>query len=193
MGSDLNEGVKIGIGLVIIIFVVTVVLGLLMLVKNLTNSSASQLEGGLNQILNTTYDDYDQQIVSGTKVTSAVKLFQGESIGIVIVTGLCQESTNAKGGYCYGLVIDGYDENGDATNQSYVASSIGGTSSPLTRDSSGTYWIGAPGKTFNLNTKPMTVSGSAQYVRDNGKYLAELIKDTTGTIIGICFTQQNAG
>jgi hypothetical protein len=36
----------------------------------------------------------------------------------------------------------------------------------------------------------MTVSGSAQYVRDNGKYLAELIKDSTGTIIGISFTQQ---
>ena len=44
--------------------------------------------------------------------------------------------------------------------------------------------------TYNLNIKPMTVSGSAQFVRDNGKYLAELIKDTTGTIIGICFTQQ---
>ena len=37
----------------------------------------------------------------------------------------------------------------------------------------------------------MTVSGSAQYVRDNGKYLAELIKDSTGTIVGISFTQQS--
>ena len=193
MGSDLNEGVKIGIGLVIIIFVVSVVLGLLMIVKNLTNSSASQLESGLNQILNTTYDDYDQQIVSGTKVTSAVKLFQGESIGIIVITGLCQESTDAQGGYCYGLVINGYENVGSSTEMAYVAKTIGTSTSALQRDSTGTYWIGAPGSTFNLNTKPMSVSGSAQYVRDNGKYLAELVKDTTGTIIGIVFTQQATG
>lgn len=87
MGDDLSTGAKIGIGLVILCFLIAIVLSLLMVVKNITNSGANQLESGLGQMMATTYDDYDQKIVTGTKVTSAIKLFSGEPIGIVVVTG----------------------------------------------------------------------------------------------------------
>ena len=83
MGDDLSTGAKIGIGLVILCFLIAIVLSLLMVVKNITNSGANQLESGLGQMMATTYDDYDQKIVTGTKVTSAIKLFSGEPIGIV--------------------------------------------------------------------------------------------------------------
>lgn len=187
MGDDLSTGAKIGIGLVILCFLIAIVLSLLMVVKNITNSGANQLESGLGQMMATTYDDYDQKIVTGTKVTSAIKLFSGEPIGIVVVTGLSiEEGTN--GGYCYGALLDGYEQGGSQGNYYYK------NSTALTREEGDTFYTANPVTpvTYNLNTKPMTVSGSAQFVRDNGKYLAELIKDSTGTIIGIAFTQQTA-
>ena len=185
MGDDLSTGAKIGIGLVILCFLIAIVLSLLMVVKNITNSGANQLESGLGQMMATTYDDYDQKIVTGTKVTSAVKLFNGEPIGIVVVTGLCQ-SNNVNGGYCYGALLQGYTKTGSAGNESYKSSTA------LTRNTGDTFFTTAPVTpvSYNLNTKPMSVSGSEQYVRDNGKFLAKLIKDSTGTIIGISFTQQ---
>lgn len=185
MGDDLSTGAKIGIGLVILCFLIAIVLSLLMVVKNITNSGANQLESGLGQMMATTYDDYDQKIVTGTKVNSAIKLFSGEAIGIVVVTGLCLDQ-GTNGGYCYGALLDGYSQEGTNGNYSYK------NSSALTRNTGDTFFTEAPKTpiTYNLNTKPMTVSGSSQYVRDNGKFLAELIKDTTGTIVGIAFTQQ---
>lgn len=185
MGDDLSTGAKIGIGLVILCFLIAIVLSLLMVVKNITNSGANQLESGLGQMMATTYDDYDQKIVTGTKVTSAIKLFSGEPIGIVVVTGLCLDNS-VNGGYCYGALLEGYNQEGSNGNFSYKSSSA------LTRNAGDTFFTMTPKSpiVYNLNTKPMTVSGSAQYVRDNGKYLAELIKDSTGTIIGISFTQQ---
>lgn len=185
MGDDLSTGAKIGIGLVILCFLIAIVLSLLMVVKNITNSGANQLESGLGQMMATTYDDYDQKVVTGTKVTSAIKLFAGEPVGIVVITGLCQEK-GTNGGYCYGALIDGYTKEGSDGNVSYKSSTA------PKRDPGNTYFTMSPVSpvSYNLNTKPLTVSGSQQFVRDNGKFLAELIKDPTGTIIGICFTQQ---
>ena len=152
MGDDLSTGAKIGIGLVILCFLIAIVLSLLMVVKNITNSGANQLESGLGQMMATTYDDYDQKIVTG-----------------------------------YGALLEGYQQEGQNGNYSYKSSTA------LTRNTGDTFFTASPVTpvTYNLNTKPMTVSGSAQYVRDNGKYLAELIKDSTGTIVGISFTQQS--
>lgn len=186
MGDDLSTGAKIGIGLVILCFLIAIVLSLLMVAKNITNSGANQLESGLGQMMATTYDDYDQKVVTGTKVTSAIKLFSGEPVGIVVITGLCKDN-NINGGYCYGALIQGYTQEGTNGNISYK------NSTAPTRNTGDTFFTASPVSPvqYNLNTKPLSVSGSAQYVRDNGKFLAELIKDSTGTIIGICFTQQS--
>ena len=93
-----------------------------------------------------------------------------------------------KCSYCYGALIDGYTSSGDATNLSYKRTTA---LNRLTGDTFFTEVPQAPIK-YNTNTKPISVSGGAQFVRDNGKFLAELVKDGTGTIIGISFTQQSA-
>lgn len=187
MGDDLSTGAKIGIGLVILCFLIAIVLSLLMVVKNITNSGASQLESGLGQMLSTTYDDYDQTIVTGTKVNSAVKLFSGEAVAIVVTTGKGANDEGKLGGYCYGALLDGYTNiSSDTSNPLYASTTA------LTRNSGDSFFTATQASplTYNLNTKPMGVSGSAPFVRDNAKFLAELIKDDTGTIIGISFTQQ---
>lgn len=185
MGDDLSSGAKLGIGLAILCFLVIIVISLLTVVRNLTNSGASQFEAGANQLMASTYDDYDQKVVSGTKVNSALKLFSSDAVAIVVTTGKCVEN-NTLGGYCYGALLEGYTADGNAANTSYKRATA------LTRNTGDTFFTETQKSplTYNTNTKPTTVSGTEQFIRDNGKFLAELIKDGTGTIIGISFTQQ---
>lgn len=193
MGDDLSTGAKIGIGLVILCFLIAIVLALLMVVKNITNSGANQMESGLNQMMQTTYDDYDQKIVTGTKVSSAVKLFQGENMAIVVNSKF--QGSNSI--YQYGLKLDGFTDKtklDDDTNNAYgsvrTIDNDTGTNFKL-RDDKVSYGA-APEQpaAFNLNTRPMDASGFPTYVRSNAKYMSYLIKDETDTIIGIYFILQ---
>lgn len=195
MGDDLSTGAKIGIGLVILCFLIAIVLSLLMVVKNITNSGANQMEGGLNQMMQTTYTDYDQKIVSGTKVKSAVKLFEGENIAIVV-------NTHYEGDegyiYQYGLQLDGFSDKAQMSNDEENAY---GAVRYIQNDTGANFKLREDGVTygavpespaqFHLNTRPMDASGLPTYVRANAKYMAYLIKDSTETIIGIYFDQQD--
>lgn len=184
MGEDLSTGAKIGIVLIILCFLIGIVLALLMVVKNITNSGASSMEAGLDQMNKSQYDDYDQKIVTGTKVTSAIKLFEGQPIGIVVISKQA-DSNSIKGGYCYGQLLENYSQ---ATENDEV---VYKNSTALTMQTGDSFYTAKPqsGK-WNLNTKPLTISGSNMFVRTNAKFMAELIKDSSGTNIGICFTQQ---
>lgn len=219
MGDDLSTGAKIGIGLVILCFLIAIVLALLMVVKNITNSGAGQMESGLNQMMQTTYDDYDQKVVTGTKITSAVKLFQSENMAIVVESGLCQKYN--KGPRIYGMLLKGNQTVASTdptkgvtkahstdypiyempiasaggtypTNRSDLKLGGSTTETQLCMDTdTSTYWVGTPTNPvqFNMNTKPMELSGDNSYVRSNGKYMSMLIRDDSGTIIGIYFMQ----
>lgn len=200
MGDDLSTGAKIGIGLVILCFLIAIVLSLLMVVKNITNSGANQMEGGLNQMMSTTYDDYDQKIVTGTKVKAAIKLFASEPIGIVIDSGYNGKSEFGQHVYNYGRLLDtvgGKDVADNATN--FPGDNGGKTWGDLykvqnidesTKFNSDGVSIKGEARTtsdFNLNSRPIGASGKDTYVRDNGKYNSFLIKDSTDTIVGIYF------
>ena len=184
MGEDLSTGAKIGIVLIILCFLIGIVLALLMVVKNITNSGASSMEAGLDQMSKSTYDDYDQKIVTGTKVPSAIKLFEGQPIGIVVISK--QAAANSvNGGYCYGQVLSGYSKTTEDGEDVYK------NSTALTMNTGDSFFTTSPQSgVWNLNTKPLTISGSNMFVRTNAKFMAELIKDSSGTNIGICFTQQ---
>lgn len=200
MGDDLSTGAKIGIGLVILCFLIAIVLSLLMVVKNITNSGANQMEGGLNQMMSTTYDDYDQKIVTGTKVKSAIKLFASEPIGIVIDSGYNGKSEFGQHVYNYGRLLDKVGEQTVPTTPSNFSGDTGGktwgdlykipTISETAKFNTDGVSIKGEARTtsdFNLNSRPISASGKDTYVRDNGKYNSFLIKDSTDTIIGIYF------
>lgn len=204
MGDDLSTGAKIGIGLVILCFLIAIVLSLLMVVKNITNSGANQMEGGLNQMMSTTYDDYDQKIITGSKVKAAMKLFSGEQIAIVIDTRYGGSTGSDPAGthvFNYGLLLDevcNSDVDGTAT---YLAGDTNGTTygdiykvqtvTETNKFNGDGVSIQATTRTgaaaFNLNTRPVDASGTETYVRDNAKYQSYLIKDSTNSIVGIYF------
>ena len=194
MGEDLSASAKIGITLIILVSLLAIVLSLMSMMKNITNQGAASLQSGLDQLLETRFDDYDQQLLSGTQVKSAVKLFEGQSIGVVVVTKACQQSgATAAGGYCYGAVLSGYTSSatsldGDVYKMTTAITDMKGRGDTFyTLDLAVDTNSGA--LTYNMNTRPMDRTGADTFVRTSAKYMAELIKDSTGTTVGICFTQ----
>lgn len=193
MGEDISSGAKLGIILIILCSLLAIVLSLLLMMKNITNSGSATLQSGLDQMLSSRFDDYDQRVVSGTQVSAAVKLFEGQSVGIVVVTGACQNSgATARGGYNYGAVLDSHKTATETNNDgaAYICST---DMSNYKTDGNTYYTIDLALKDgavfYNMNIKPMSRTGSEPFVRDSAKFMAELIKDTTGTTVGICFTQ----
>lgn len=219
MGEDLSTGAKIGITLIILCSLIAIVFSLLTMMKNITNSGASQLQGSLDQMLLTQFDDYNQKTVSGTQVVSSIKVFEGQDVAIVVRPALATKGEKAiSGGYNYGSLLQGYyKENPDtlagygkyytATNtvtiptgaENETACPTYGDSSSfdqgLFMHSSQTYYVGAfadAGTVLvprNDNSRPLAASGKPSYVRSSAKYRAMLIKDASDAIIGVCFTE----
>lgn len=194
--EDISTGAKIGIGLVVLCFLVTITLSLLMIVKNITNSGSSTLQSGLDQMLQTQFDDYDQTVKTGTEVNSAVKLFNGQAVAILVRTKACQESEEGLWAYNYGALLEksakAEYEVGEESIETYGLQNA----TPLTRlrttDSYYTMNLAGNGGgiKFNLNVRPTSITGGQAFVRSSAKFIAELIKDNTGTTVGIVFTQQ---
>lgn len=208
MGEDLSTGAKIGITLIVLCSLIAIVFSLLTMMKNITNAGSSQLQGSLDQMLLTQFDDYNQKTVTGTQVVSSLKVFEGQDVAIVIRPGLAKKNTACIGGYNYGARLKGYKAstmNGYGTiyvstqdvslptgAYTYDAAKL---DTGIVLHSSQTYYVGAYEDTTaellqrNDNTRPTNATGKASFVRSSAKYRAMLIKDESDAIIGICFTE----
>ena len=70
MGSDISEGAKVGIILIILCALIAIVFSLLTMMKNITSSGSQSLQNGLDQLGDSEFQAYDQKVVSGTDVTA---------------------------------------------------------------------------------------------------------------------------
>lgn len=213
MGTDISEGAKVGIILIILCALIAIVFSLLTMMKNITASGSQSLQNGLDQLSDSEFQNYDQKNVSGTDVAAAVKIFEGRPVSFVVYTSADQKGSGGKG-HIYGAFL-GNDNNKFGTEGNNGGSNAGKTFEiPITvggtDPGTGTYtgqgitkydgdsfytstlYTDASGSVqYNMNVRPMSVTGKRTYVRSSAKFLAELIKDPTGTKIGACFTQMN--
>lgn len=200
MGEDISSGAKIGIILIILCALIAIVFALLTMMKNVTNTGSTQLQSGLDQMLSSQFQDYDQKIITGTQLISAMAIFDGQPITFVVHTSLSMSNAATANGYNYGVRIKTGATLGTYDQKTTEGSNAGGKTqvlkNKLLRPVGSSAYQAALDVTdgvysYNLNTKPMTTSGTDTYIRGSGKFLAELIDDPTGEHIGICFTQQN--
>lgn len=212
MGTDISEGAKVGIILIILCALIAIVFSLLTMMKNITSSGSQSLQNGLDQLGDSEFQAYDQKVVSGTDVAAAIKIFEGRPVAFVINTTADQKSTD-KTAHLYGAKLTVTGGNGDGETGEHAGTNAGkyysvkvdtadtgGSEAPtdaVTKYSGNSYWTAALFTNdagvveYNMNTKPISVTGKRTYVRSSAKFLAELIKDPTGTKIGVMFTQQN--
>ena len=209
------------LGIVLLILVALIVLALTVgnVGKKLASSGIQQVQNGANQFLDSQFDSYDQQKVSGQDVITALKVFQDQDKAVVVLTqGEIKMQSSA---YDAGTVYNALNYNAVLTSGANPAPNAAQTSASagnvvevriqgqdnaqepgsindgaiLTKYAGNSYYTGAL-KTdnngnivYNLNTKPISISGKPSNIRQSAKFQAELIKDTSGTKIGIAFTQ----
>ncbi len=184
MEGELGSGARIAIALIVVGVIIGIVFVILGFTRGATNQGVGTVQNAMDQMQTSTFDDYDQQIISGTQVLSAIKLFEGRPIGIVVVTTL---SKGAGYGINYGALFGNTDSNKKLTIGTGGYLQKAGTNSFYTKNintsDNGTM-------TYNMDVLPAKKSGTEAYIRPTAKFLGELVKDTSGTITGICFTQQ---
>lgn len=206
MGTDISEGAKIGIILIILCSLIAIVFSLLTMMKNITSSGSQSLQNGLDNLTDSEFQSYDQKNVTGTDVKAAIKIFEGREIGFVVYT-LGSQKGGAKA-QMYGAILNS-DQSEGTTGGSNAGKTLDCTvkvdpsadeaftdSMAITKFKNNTYYTSAlkndattGGVAYNTNIRPMEAVGTEAYVRDTGRFRAELIKDTSGTKIGVVFTQ----
>lgn len=192
MEGELGSGARIAIALIVIGVIISVIFVILGFTRGTTNQGITTVQNSMDSMSLAQFDDYDQKILSGTQVISAIKLFEGRPVASVVRTRAKMGSTSTdplgdETGHNYGAILTGTTAvTGSIYNiTALVKAAV--TDSFYTRNilipTGGTI-------TFNMLYLPTTESGTVAFVRPTAKFLAELIKDTTGTIVGVCFTQQ---
>jgi len=192
MEGELGSGARIAIALIVIGVIISVIFVILGFTRGTTNQGISGVSTSMDAMTLARFDDYDQKTISGTQVIAAVKLFEGQPVATVVRTLATMNATVADPdgnatGQNYGAILDGSTRSGEVFNTAAIVRASGNTDSFYTYNlETNNGALLAP----NMIYTPMTDPGTSTFVRPTARFLAEQIRDSTGTIVGIVFTQQ---
>ncbi|QMV40505.1 hypothetical protein [Cohnella cholangitidis] len=190
MEGELGSGARIAIALIVIGVIISVIFVILGFTRGTTNSGITTVQNSMDSMSLAQFDDYDQKILSGTQVTSAIKLFDGRPVAMVVRTRALRATptTAAAEGHNYGALLVGSTPSGSGDNRIFTTVTM---SKAALTNSFYTHNLQTTGtEQYNMLIIPTTRSGTPTFIRPTAKFMAELIQDATGTIVGICFTQQ---
>ncbi len=223
MSEDVSATMRVGITVILVAALVATVLNLMVMSNSLLSGGQTTLQSGIDSVSTQEFASYDNTKVSGTQVSTALSLFQGRDVAILIQTKAFAEA--ADGGVDkainYGAIVtkDGKSSTGDATsgNMPKKLSYSKGTSSTFLTPQAKTAYIVSFADTDTPNTAIVRKAGAANYegylhnsnglvdssydiigttelgnsayLLSSARFSSVLIKDPTGSIIGIFFKQ----
>lgn len=237
MSEDVSATMRVGITVILVAALVATVLNLMVMSNSLLSGGQTTLQSGIDSVSTQEFASYDNTKVSGTQVSTALSLFQGRDVAIIVQTKALAELTQGSGtsvtypyankALNYGALVT---SNGIASNKDNkpaimekVVKEDGtvDTSKPydenlITAQAKSAYLVtfseetatdvaitrpnGAPNyQAFLHNTSGLVDSnydtigttelGNAAYILSSARFSSVLIKDPTGSIIGIFFKQ----
>lgn len=251
MSEDVSATMRVGITVILVAALVATVLNLMVMSNSILSGGQTTLQSGIDSVSTQEFAPYDNTKVSGTQVCTALSLFQGRDVAVVIETkafskitrnteSTCTKSDQPDGGsicmnygallcrkasdgkapmyVCDSITVNGVTTNtksnySSSTTCSKIVSTVGQTiqgsnGAPLyvvtlgKNANAGDFYQneGEPyylGLLFNqngmvqtsYNTVGTTSLGNPQYILSSARFASSLIKDTTGSIIGIYFYQ----
>lgn len=260
MSEDVSATMRVGITVILVAALVATVLNLMVMSNSILSNGQTTLQSGIDSVSEQEFATYDNKKVSGTQVATALSLFQGRDVAILVETTSLRKTAQssevlANEFYAlnYGALVtsNGQPSNGDTnipSKASYVApegSTIkpaawtgagtseggidgAGTSPTGTAEKVGKTLISSTAKTafvvkcasnnagsgtyavkqnsgepfftgYMHNTNGLvdsnydivgtTVLGNDAYLLSSARFTSVLIKDPTGSIVGIVFRQ----
>ena len=221
MEKEISSGTMLGIVLIALAAVIGLGFGVFSIAKGVANEGTVGVQDNLNAVSDSAFEDYNDKIVTGTMVKSAVQNFAGKSVAILINTNAMDKDVKtyaqhktlavwdlAKGGAMapaatqgtqnkgLGAVTDDAVGLGHFVNYNALLDQASGSKKMQLTD--GVYVTDCAfaldtttGKVLYDNTVGgFSRTGNCEYLSPSAKFTANLIKDTSGTAIGIVFEQQ---
>jgi len=212
MGEEISRGANLGVILIALAVVIGLAFSIFSIAKGTANEGVTKMQTTMSNVQASELKDYDQTVVTGTQVKSALENFEGKSVAILIATKAIQEDTTGKNFagsrqfnkipkvkinnvpfINYNALLKGAAAI-DTTNGKITGE---GTSPALTMDN-GKY-VAKDGfavhngaVVFYNSVSDINKSGMSEYINAGSKFDANLVIDNSGTVIGIVFTQIGA-
>lgn len=219
MSEDVSATMRVGITVILVAALVATVLNLMVMSNSLLSGGQTTLQSGIDSVSTQEFASYDNTKVSGTQVSTALSLFQGRDVAILIQTKAFAEA--ADGGedkaINYGAIVTRDGKASSPRNMPAKQTYTSGTSSTYLTQQAKTAYIVNFSDTDVSNTAIVRKAGAANYegylhnsnglvdssydiigttelgnsayLLSSSRFSSVLIKDPTGSIIGIFFRQ----
>lgn len=218
MKNEASDTTMLAVTVIALAVVVSIGFGIFMFARSSLNSGSDNLNSALDTVNNSSYADYDQKTVSGTKVLSCLQNFEGTPCAILIRTKalatagsevIASKSAEVDRYYVnsagksfinYNAILgdtaaaatlkDKGDEGtaeGDVTTGGDVVVQLNDGTYLATQ---GFYSIGGVVQYYGAKGDYQT-TGMTEYIAAGTRFTANLIKDASGTTLGVVFEQIN--
>ncbi len=243
MEKEISSGAMLGIVLIALAAIIGLGFGVFAIAKSTANEGVTNVQESLEAVSDSAFEDYNQKVVTGSQVMSALNSFDGKNVAVLIMTqanknvavGGADAMADANGidsayekagldlsDYLVAATISTTDADSGAVSYDGEALDIRDSHNEVVEDpvfinynamlgksedspseASDRYvyydnnkWVStAPfeannGKIqFNNITANLSKSGMMEYVASGARFQAYLIKDTSGTNMGVAFEQ----
>ena len=190
MEKEISSGTMLGIVLIALAAVIGLGFGVFSIAKGVANEGTVGVQDNLAVVSESSFEDYNDKIVTGTQVKSAITTFTGKSVGILVhntamdkevVTYKEHKSTQA-----YKLATNG--QNDDFTDESFLSATpiSGGAKigSELAASDNAHYYIN-----YNalFGSTASTADGVTTVAQNDGTTGTLMLKDGVYTASGVSF------
>lgn len=219
MSEDVSATMRVGITVILVAALVATVLNLMVMSNSLLSGGQTTLQSGIDSVSTQEFASYDNTKVSGTQVSTALSLFQGRDVAILIQTKAFAEAADggADKAINYGAIVTKDGKSSTPSNMPAKQTYASGTSSTYLTPQAKTAYIVNFSDTDVANTAIVRKAGAANYegylhnsnglvdssydiigttelgnsayLLSSSRFSSVLIKDPTGSIIGIFFKQ----
>lgn len=219
MSEDVSATMRVGITVILVAALVATVLNLMVMSNSLLGGGQTTLQSGIDSVSTQEFASYDNTKVSGTQVATALSLFQGRDVAILIQTKAFAEAADggADKAINYGAILTKDGKSSTPSNMPAKQTYASGTSSTYLTPQAKTAYVVNFADTDAANTAIVRKAGAANYegylhnsnglvdssydiigttelgnsayLLSSSRFSSVLIKDPTGSIIGIFFKQ----
>lgn len=193
MEKEISNGTMLGIVLIALAVIIALGFTVFSIAKGTANEGVTKVQTQLINVQASEFTDFDQTVITGTQVKSAISNFEGKPVAILIQTAALVNETGGEGEYDEYLRETDEEEDNEYIN--YNAILAEGDDADLTA-SNGKYLaeegfeVLDNGNIVFFNAiANINKSGMREYVNPGSKFTANLVIDPSGTTIGIVFKQ----
>lgn len=212
MEKEITAGTILGIVLIALAAVIGIGFGIFEVAKGVSNEGQTQVIDTLDTVQNMTFTDFDQGVVIGNRIFALYDDVKGQPVSILIATMSINEGVGTyKDGVSYTQTIAGVNflnynallandnsglketlqkqQGGSSVNEASVLDVIE-ESNGVMETKYGFVLNQETGKVeFNTGIAGWYSQGNCEYINSNGKYQSSIIKDISGQIVGVAFSQ----